>query len=480
MKKLVTLALTLVMLVSIVSISFAEEMPTLELWITYARGGSDTEKVSEELSKITAEKIGCKVNINPNLQPTDMALTMASNEQVDVVIDSASWNYVNFAQSGAYLDLTEMLPSVAPAQYALMTDNMKAAAAINGKIYGVPSYKDMFLQGGVWLETETVDALNLDLNKSYTVEDLEPILEYLYQQPEHKNSCLMLLNNYNFHRVAYNEDFAILGALTGNALGVKRDDPTKIVNIFATPEYAEYVKLMNSWYNKGYIVSDVATVTSWSYYYTDGSGVGYGMKAGQYVPLGEVSNSTAYGAPISFLKIGDCVANSTDLLGAVMCVAQKSQYPEYALKLIELLNTDTAAQDVLAFGIEGEHYTREDGKVKRAEGYSDKWNVGSYLCGDVRVRSLMVGETEDRNAQYEQWNSSAKLDVITGFFPDTTNISGQIAAVNTVIEEYGKLMGNGALDPEEYLPIYLSALEEAGMSEILAELNAQYETFLEK
>lgn len=481
MKKLVSLVLALCLLLGVAAISFAEEMPTLELYLSYApKTTPDNDKVFAEISKITAEKIGCKVHLNIG-KSTDMPLLMASNDQIDLLCDAASWNYVTFSQQGAYLDITDMLPTVTPALYAGLTENMLTAAKIDGKIYGVPNFKDMFLQSGVWIEKETTDALNLDLTKHYTLTDLEPIMEYLAKDPVHANSNLMLHGtNYNFPKVAINETFAILGTLTGNGLGVKRTEPDKIVNIFASPEYKVYVEQMWDWYNKGYIVSDVATVNSWGYYYTNGSGVGFGMKAGQYVPLGEVSNSTTYGGDIVFLNIGDCHASSADVLGAVWCIPQKSQYPEMALKVIELLNTDTQVQDLFAFGMEGVHYTREDGKVKLLDGAGDMYSVPTYMTGDVRARSLMVGETDDRNALYDQWNANAILEPITGFFPVTDTITGEIAACNNVIAEYAKLLGNGAVDPAEYLPLFLSALEEAGVNTVVAEIQRQYDQFLGK
>ena len=481
MKKLVSLVLSLCLLLSLCAFSAAEELPTLEVYM-YGDDLPDTQKVGDAISEITAEKIGCRIHLNVVKEfQKNMPLTMASNEQVDLVCDAASWNYWTFAKEGAYLDITDMLQTVTPNLYATLTSNMLEAAKVNGKIYGVPNYKDMSYQGGLWLEKKLADEQNIDLDKVYTLEEIEPWLEALHNDPDHVNSTLMLFGtNFNFPKMAMNQYFSYVSQVDGFGVGIRRSEPDKIVNIYASQEYADYCKLMYSWYEKGYIVADVATRDSWGSYYTNGSGVGYGIKVGQYVPLGEVSNSTAYGGDIVFVKIGECHASASDILGATWCVASKSQYPEQALKFIELLDTDYQVQNLLAFGIEGEHYTLEDGKVKLADNYTERYASRTYLTGDLRVRALMVGESDDRNALYEAFNNEAALEPNTGFLPDTEAISGQIAASVNVINEYGKLLGNGAVDPDTYLPMFLSALEEAGFNEVINEIQAQYDAFLAK
>ena len=182
MKKLVSLVLSLCLLLSLCAFSAAEELPTLEVYM-YGDDLPDTQKVSDAISEITAEKIGCRIHLNVVKEfQKNMPLTMASNEQVDLVCDAASWNYWTFAKEGAYLDITDMLQTVTPNLYATLTSNMLEAAKVNGKIYGVPNYKDMSYQGGLWLEKKLADEQNIDLDKVYTLEEIEPWLEALRHQ----------------------------------------------------------------------------------------------------------------------------------------------------------------------------------------------------------------------------------------------------------------------------------------------------------
>ncbi len=45
------------------------------------------------------------------------------------------------------------------------------------------------------------------------------------------------------------------------------------------------------------------------------------------------------------------------------------------------------------------------------------------------------------------------------------------------MNEYQVLMNCGFYDPEEYLPKYLDAIEQAGMDKILTEIQTQYDAW---
>ena len=483
LKKLACLLMALAMLASAAVAVAEEEMPTLEVFF-YANTLPDVDKVAEAVSEITAETIGCKVHFNfigTTEYDSNLPLMLASKDQMDVIWDASHRDYWGRARSGAYLDLTEMLDTVTPNLKASLEEKVWEAAKVDGGIYCVPNYKDMFFQGGFWMEKSFADQLGIDLEKTYTIADIEPWLEVIHQDPDHENSTLMLYGtNYNFPRLAMSEYFSYLYNINGFGIGARKDDPSTIVNIYASEEYANLCKLAYGWYQKGYIVEDVATRDNWGSYYTNGSGVGFGLKVGQYAPLGEVSNSLTYGADLVFVKIGDCVTSSMDALGSVYCVAAKSQYPELSLKFIEQVDTNPAVKNLMTYGIEGVQYSLVDGKVEYIDGYMDSYYLDNYKSGDMRNSYLLAAEADNKYELYEEYNSAAIPDCFVGFVPSLSDIENTVSACKSVMDEYAKLLGNGAVDPEVYLPMFLSALEEAGINDVIAELQAQYDAFLAK
>jgi len=477
MKKTISLLMALLLLLSLTWTASAEDVPTLEV-VLWEPPVPDADLVSDALSALTMEKIGCKVHLNFVQEQNQWPLLLASNDQIDVIFESAGLGYYDQAADGAFLNLKDLLPEVTPALYSTLTETHLIAATVNGGVFCVPSYKDMCGRLGLWIEKKMADALNIDTSLTYSLKDIEPWLEYIHNDPDHVNSTLMVFgSNLNFPRLGMSESYYYLDNISGFSFGAPKSDTSKVECVYLSDAYEEYCKMMYDWYKKGYIRQDVATIDNWGAYYTNGSGVGYGIKMGQYNPYAELSNSAAYGGEVVFINIGENVMGNTDILGACWAVPAKSKYPEQALKLIELLDTDTDVQTTLAYGVEGVHYNKVDGKIQLVEGYADHYKTQDYKAGDVRVRGLQVGEADDKGKKFEELNNSAVASPFLGFQPDLSSIVNENAAVYAVVQEYAKLLGNGAADPEVYLPLFRDALKEAGAEMIVSTIQAQYDAF---
>jgi putative aldouronate transport system substrate-binding protein len=92
--------------------------------------------------------------------------------------------------------------------------------------------------------------------------------------------------------------------------------------------------------------------------------------------------------------------------------------------------------------------------------------------------SLLVGESDDKKEQYEEFNENAKVAVTCGFYFDTTNVEAEVAAIQTVYDEYQNLLEWGFYDPDVYLPQFQEALKKAGIEKVMAELQEQYDAWL--
>ena len=63
------------------------------------------------------------------------------------------------------------------------------------------------------------------------------------------------------------------------------------------------------------------------------------------------------------------------------------------------------------------------------------------------------------------------------FSPDS--VSADVAAVQTVIAQYAPSLNAGAVDPEKALPDFIAALKDAGIDNIIAENQRQFDAWLE-
>ena len=65
-----------------------------------------------------------------------------------------------------------------------------------------------------------------------------------------------------------------------------------------------------------------------------------------------------------------------------------------------------------------------------------------------------------------------------GFTPSTENVQTQVAAVSNVVNQYNNVLLYGEVDPDEYLPEFLAALETAGINDIVADYQAKLDEWL--
>ena len=61
---------------------------------------------------------------------------------------------------------------------------------------------------------------------------------------------------------------------------------------------------------------------------------------------------------------------------------------------------------------------------------------------------------------------------------DSTGFESQIAALSNVVSQYAGSLESGSVDPDEYLPQFLEALDAAGLKDVMAAKQEQLDAFL--
>lgn len=125
----------------------AEEPVTLKWYMSLNPVDADTDKVIAALNEYTKEKIGVTIDYtviaNPDYKEK-MPTLINSGEYFDICF-TADWttNYVQFVAKDAFMDITDAVKQYAPETYEFIPESLWKAVSVNGKIYGVPSYKEM-------------------------------------------------------------------------------------------------------------------------------------------------------------------------------------------------------------------------------------------------------------------------------------------------------------------------------------------------
>ena len=141
--------------------------------------------------------------------------------------------------------------------------------------------------------------------------------------------------------------------------------------------------------------------------------------------------------------------------------------------------------NLLIWGEKGTDYVMEDeengiinfpeGITAETVGYS--LNLGWELPNQF-IAHKWTGSDPQLWEKMEEFNDSAKESTAVGFFFNNSGYDNQIAALSNVVKQYSISLNSGSADPEVYLPQFLEALEQAGIDELIAAKQEQFDQWL--
>jgi len=154
--------------------------------------------------------------------------------------------------------------------------------------------------------------------------------------------------------------------------------------------------------------------------------------------------------------------------------------PQAAAKVLNMLYTDEFIINSVIFGIEGTDYVKnDDGTISYPEGmdmntvpYTAALSCG--IVGNMFKQYALKGNTDPKDVAYmQQNNENGQYSSAFGFHLDAANITSQCSAVDNVIQQYQYSLLCGEVNPDEVIPQFVSALESAGVNDIIAEAQTQ-------
>ena len=153
------------------------EVVTLK-WIQVGNGMPDNyDAWLEQINPYLEEKIG--VNVDMEIVPwgdwdNRRSVIANSGEAFDILFTDLT-RYNSEVETGLFMDITEMIPTVTPDLYEMITEQAWTAAAVGGEIYAVPnggSTTNYF----IW-DVDMAEKYNIDYKNIHTFEDLAPALQ---------------------------------------------------------------------------------------------------------------------------------------------------------------------------------------------------------------------------------------------------------------------------------------------------------------
>lgn len=446
--------------------------PTLT-WYVPIQEQEDSKIVLEEANKIIESEIGAKLDmkfIDTGAYAERMKMNMASGNDYDLCFTSHWLNvFATAVDNGSLYDITD-----------LVSDNLKNtmpeyawnAAKMGGKLYAVPNQQVMTNPLCVQAQKSLLEKYNFDLQSVKSIEDIEPFLETIKKNEP----------SYIPYRVRWGEEpwmcakYATTGGVGSVNVVIPKDgDGKKFVLKTETDEYKRAIKTLRSWYKKGYIRSDVASMGDDTAEYNAGK---YAVGINSWAP-GQEARDAAKGLVWEYVFLHEPFMQMSGPRAAMTAVGVNSKNPELAVKLIELVNTNKDLYNMLCYGIEGKHYNLNDeGKLVTVDGSKYQpdtdWAIGNQFNAYVHD-----GMPDDVWEATKKMNDESVISPIFGFEENVENYKSEISQIQSVTTEYNEGLNFQMSDEEQekFYAEYLEKLDTAGQQKVLKELQKQLDEF---
>lgn len=502
MKKIMAIILSLAMTLSLSasataysSTSSSKPNTSKFVTLTWMYEGNNVTNDKAVMGKVNAylkQKLNCNLKMKwQSWGDFDNKQTMAINggDPIDIYFTS-SWNtntYAAMAKKGAFVRLdnpkNNMLKNDTPNLFKTLPKVLAQAAMVKGAIgkgiYAIPTYKEI-AQQYVWnFNKKILDKYGIKPNQVTNLKSLAPLMKKI-KAGEGKD----------FYPI--NTDFTVWErALTNSSM----IDPSMMLDYILNPThpsksgkqlnsryesaaYKDYVNIMHQYYQDGYINPAATTNTqsmneTWQKTLTSGN---WAFEIYPYYPGYEITQTAQYGYQFEVKPVQAGYICTESSQGAMNAVSVTSKNPDRALMLLNLVNTDPYLRTLLAYGVEGVHYTKTNGRitVKQNNGFSP-WVAG---LGNVNILPLKVGDPLNLyKVMFPKFDNAEALPIL-GYTFDQEPVKTQMASLNNLATQYSVGLLTGASDPATVLPEFIQKIKSAGIDNVVKEANKQLKAFL--
>ena len=430
---------------------------------------ADDDQVFEEVNNYLADKIGVKldvIKVGWGDYNQKMQVVINTGDKWDLCF-TCSWanDYLQNAQKGAFLELNDLLQKEGKEMYDKIDPRFWEAAKVGGVTYGVPSEKEIG-SCPMWVFTkEYVDKYNIPYQDIHTLEDLEPYLKLI---KENEPDVVPMYLTKDYTAPTYMDKIQ-------DPVGIEYGDDTLTVkNVFETERMKSTLDTMRKYYLAGYINKDAATAS-------DDKSIKRFVTKGDGQPYAELTWGKDLGYEVVATQIMDTQITNASARGALTAINKNSEHPEKAMELLNLINTDQELRNMLNYGIEGVHWekvetTQEEKDAAAGKDYiydykaklnpekQKDYSAPYWVQGGLFNTYVMDNEPLDKWATFKEFNDASQEAPSFGFDFDLEPVSTQVAGFRNVLDEFGKSLYTGSVDPEEYLPQLQKKLEATGFA----------------
>lgn len=382
---------------------------------------------------------------------------MASQEAIDIAWFGWMNSLTTEVEMGSLMPIEDLVNEYGQGIIETLTQaTLDEHRAFDGEMYFLPAWQGLIGERyGIYLPHDNVALLGDEWAENFQ-KVLYDSFEKNYYDDESKGAVIACLEEY----LEASKEAGMLGY----GLNVQNDPLNKVYQtkhkaflnipsfiyptvdgdtLYLEPSCSEgsyhwkRIEAYHDWYKKGYIREDVASaevkettysldtkdnnyITAVANAWTDGSDVTMSVKAGYDIDCFYV---------MPYAKKSTGFATGT-------VIPATAENPERAMMLLDLIYTDPTLYQMLVYGVEGTHYTKNtDGTITMAENnkYTGPqcWQLGT--C----INSLTTDATQlDYYQKMKDAEATAKVAEYSWSGFDKTNVDVEISNITAISKEY--------------------------------------------
>lgn len=483
---------------------YAEEPYTIDMQIPiFGTSLPAMEEVEEAINNIIEPEINAKVSLMPVSvfsMATESSLMISSGEKLDLMcilpygagLDAIS----NYSNKNMLLPLNDLVEEYGEDMQESLGE-MMALGYSGDTLYAIPSRISYGGYKVFGVRKDMLDQMDIEIDeeKIYTADELEEILEAFKQQFGAGYYAVAAFGSTSsMFSNLYPVDTLGTDCSDGVLMSVSADAELTVKNLFATEEYADFAKRCYDWYQKGYFNPDVTTITD-DITSQMASGMYFGCFGTRYAVNSKVMEDRI-GSELVNIRLGEPLATGGEATSAIWAVPVTSENPEKTMEFLNLLyqkrDLSESISTLLYYGTEGTCYQVVE-KLENSRAIIDypegvdastvPWIAAGPIFGDQLELPLLAPLTAEAYEDYETFDAALKesggISRAFGYVFNPESVSAQKAAVQAVISQYLSTIEFGQVDPEQSLPEFLSALEDAGIQDIIEENQKQLDEWAE-
>ena len=465
------------------SIDMEGEPYTVNFLYLVAMEGSDQQAVNEAVNELTMKELNMKVNMIPMTFGTynnQLSLMLSSGEPLDIFA-GFSGQFATYIASDYIINLDDYSEYTKDI-YEVMGEEDADAGHMGDFLVGFSNMKERSYPAGLICRKDIFEELGFSLDDfNVTVDDyssFDKITELFAAVHEAYPDMVVFdgTSTMGIQTESYGDNM-------GNVYGYLENygQTTTVTNWFESEQYRKFAEINREWFQAGYTSKDIATNTD--------SGE-LKVKAGNcfsYITNVKINTDVEKlaqtGYEVVVIPLSERMKHTNAVCADLLCVCSAAEDPVKAVQFLNWSYTSQEFNDLINWGIEGVDWElTEDGMARYPDGV-DASSVGyhndyGFIYPNQFVGHAWEGNPSDIWEQYEVYNEETPTSQAFGFFFDATEVETQITQLQSVYDQYYKMVAFGVVDPDEGIQEFNDALYAAGLQDVIDAKQAQLDEWL--